>query len=57
MIQNKAKLAVLGLTIGLFSFCGHANEEAAKKWLALEFQQSTLTAEQQLQEMLSLIHI
>lgn len=51
MIQNKVKWAVLGLTLGLFSFCGHADEEAAKKWLAQEFQQSTLTAEQQLEEM------
>ena len=50
-MQNKKYLASLMLLLGLSAPNAMADEEAAKRWLKSEFSDSTLTPEQQLQEM------
>ena len=50
-MQKKIQLASLMLTIGLSVQSVKADEDAAKRWLKTEFTDSTLTQEQQLQEM------
>ncbi|WP_299082493.1 ABC transporter substrate-binding protein [uncultured Paraglaciecola sp.] len=50
-MQNKKYLASLMLLLGLLAPNAMADEEAAKRWLKSEFSDSTLTPEQQLQEM------
>lgn len=50
-MQNKIQLASLMLTLGLSVQSVKADEDAAKRWLKSEFTDSTLTQEQQLQEM------
>ena len=51
---SKHKYSFIGaalLALGSFSFAALADEEAAKRWLSSEFTDSTLSTEQQLEEM------
>jgi len=50
-MQKKIQLASLMLTLGLSVQAVKADEDAAKRWLKTEFTDSTLTQDQQLQEM------
>lgn len=50
-MKNKISLISLGLVICLSASATLANEQAAKKWVTEEFSESTLSTEQQMQEM------
>ena len=50
-MQIKIQLASLMLVFGLSAQSVKADEEAAKRWLKTEFTDSTLSQEQQLEEM------